>query len=266
MNRLAPSLFSNLCARLALAFVALFFVLGIAFLALTNWSNNRYYQEVTQNLNQSLAMYIVQRAPLIQNGVVNKTAMTELANLVMTVNPIVEVYLLDPSGKVLTHTLPADTPIRPEISIQPLQNWLNKSQPFPIVGDNPRASHGERAFSVWPVMDSDQLAGYLYVILGGQNVQSLSDSLRGSYILKQSLAGLAVILLFAIISALLIFAVLTSPLRKLAQQMDNFQQQELNVHKSPKSELVTDTRDEIAYLSSAFFAMRTRIREQMQKL
>lgn len=63
MNRLAPSLFSNLCARLALAFVALFFVLGIAFLALTNWSNNRYYQEVTQNLNQSLAMYIVQRAP-----------------------------------------------------------------------------------------------------------------------------------------------------------------------------------------------------------
>lgn len=266
MNRLAPGLFSNLCARLALAFVALFFVLGIAFLGLTNWSNNRYYQEVTQNLNQSLAMYIVQRAPLIQAGVVNKTAMTELATLVMTVNPIVEVYLLDPSGKVLTHTLPPDALIRPEISIQPLQDWLNKSRPFPILGDNPRAGQGERTFSVWPVMDDGQLAGYLYVILGGQNVQSLSDSLHGSYILKQSFIGLAVILLFAIISALLIFAVLTNPLRKLAQQMDNFQQQELHLHTSATQEPIVGTRDEIAYLSSAFAAMRSRIREQMQKL
>ncbi len=266
MKRLAPGLFSNLCARLALAFVALFLVLGIAFLTLTHWSNNRYYQEVTQNLNQSLAMYIVQRAPLIQDGIVNTTAMTDLATLVMTVNPIVEVYLLDPSGKVLTHTLPADTQIRPEISTQPLQHWLNKSQPFPILGDNPRAGQGERVFSVWPVTDNEELAGYLYVILGGQNAQSLSDSLRGSYILKQSFAGLAVILLFAIVSATLIFAVLTSPLRKLAQQMDNFQQQELQLRTSPSHETTTPIRDEIAYLSSTFTAMRARIRDQMQKL
>ena len=77
MNRLRLGLFSNLCARLALAFVGLFLMLGLAFLALSNWSNNRYYEEVTQNLNQSLAMYIVQRAPLIHNDIVNQTAMTE---------------------------------------------------------------------------------------------------------------------------------------------------------------------------------------------
>ena len=263
MNRLAPSILSNLCARLALAFVGLFLVLGLAFLALTKWSNDRHYEEVTQNLNQNLAMYIVQRAPLIHNNQVNQSAMTELATLVMTVNPIVEVYLLDPNGKILTHTLPAEAVVRPQIAIAPLQDWLDKKRPFPILGDNPRALNEQRVFSVWPVTDNDALAGYLYVILGGQNVQSLSDSLRGSYILKQSLAGLAVILLFAIVSALLIFAVLTNPLRKLAQQMDNFQQQELN---SNYSSVITPISDEIAYLSSAFAAMRNRIREQMQTL
>lgn len=266
MNRLTPGLFSNLCARLALAFVGLFLVLGLAFLALTNWSNNRYYEEVTQNLNQSLAMYIVQRAPLIHNNIVNQTAMTELATLVMTVNPIVEVYLLDPTGKVLTHTLPADTVLRTQVSIQPLQDWLAKKRPFPISGENPRANQGERVFSVWPVMDEGKLAGYLYVILGGQNVQSLSDSLRGSYILKQSLAGLGVILLFAIVSALLMFAVLTNPLRKLAQQMDDFQQQEFQSQTINTPTTIMPTSDEIAYLSSAFTAMRNRIHEQMQKL
>lgn len=260
MKRLITNLFSNLCARLALAFAALFLVLGVAFLVLTNWSNNRYYQEVTQNLNQSLAMYIAQRAPLIQNGIINKTAMTELATLVMTVNPIVEVYLLDPSGKVLTHTLQTDTPIRAQISTQPLQEWLNKSKPFPILGDNPRANQGERVFSVWPVMEDEKLAGYLYVILGGQNVQSLSDSLRGSYILQESLTGLAAITLFAIFSATIIFAVLTKPLRKLAQQMNEFQQQEL------KSNEVINNSDEIVYLSATFSVMRQRIHEQFQKL
>ena len=266
MNRLTPGLFSNLCVRLALAFVGLFLVLGLAFLALTNWGNNRYYEEVTQNLNQSLAMYIAQRAPLIHNNIVNQTAMAELSTLVMTVNPIVEVYLLDATGKVLTHTLPTDTVLRTQVSIEPLQDLLAKKHPFPILGENPRANQGERVFSVWPVMDEAKLAGYLYVILGGQNVQSLSDSLRGSYILKQSLAGLGVILLFAIVSALIIFAVLTNPLRKLAQQMDDFQQQELQSQTIKTPATITPTSDEIAYLGSAFTAMRNRIHEQMQKL
>lgn len=264
MHRIVTNLFSNLCARLALAFVGLFLVLGIAFIALTNWSNNRYYEEVTQNLNQSLAMYIVQRAPLIHNNIVNQTAMKELATLVMTVNPIVEVYLLDPNGNVLSHTLPADTVLRTQVSIQPLQDLLTKTRPFPITGDDPRALNSERIFSVWPVEDEDKLVGYLYVILGGKDVQSLSDSLHGSYILKQSFVGLGLILLFAITSALLIFVVLTSPLRKLAQQMDNFQKQELQSFHSPRP--LTASGDEIAYLSSAFTAMRNRIYEQMRKL
>ena len=256
-----PKMFTSLCARLALAFVALFFILGLAFLSLANWSNNRYYQEITQNLNKSLAMYIAQRAPLIINGNINESAMNELGNLVMTVNPIVEVYLLSPQGDILSHTLPKETILRHRISTQPIDQWLAAEQPYPITGDDPRSETSERVFSVSPVMDNEKLAGYLYVILGGQNYQSLSDSLRGSYILKQSLAGLAAIILFAIFSATLIFAVLTSPLRKLAQEMNEFQRQELKA-----AELADSKGDEITYLSATFKAMRKRIQDQLQKL
>jgi signal transduction histidine kinase len=256
-----PKILTSLCARLALAFVALFFILGLAFLSLANWSNNRYYQEITQNLNKSLAMYIAQRAPLISDGKINESAMSELGNLVMTVNPIVEVYLLSPKGDILSHTLPKETIVRHKISTQPIAQWLAAEQPYPITGDDPRSATSERVFSVSPVMDKEQLAGYLYVILGGQTYQSLSDSLRGSYILKQSLAGLAAIILFAIFSATLIFAALTSPLRKLALEMNEFQRQELKA-----AELIDNKGDEIAYLSATFKAMRKRIQEQLQKL
>lgn len=254
-------LFTTLCARLALAFVALFFVLGMVFLLLANWSNNRYYQEVTQNMNKSLAMYIAQRAPMITGGHVNEQAMTELATLVMTVNPIVEVYLLDPQGKILSHTLPKQTIVREQISIAPIIQWLNASEPYPIVGEDPRSIERGRVFSVSPVMDGEHLAGYLYVILGGQAYQSLSESLRSSYIVKQSLVGLAALTLFAIFSATLIFAVLTGPLRRLAQQMNAFQQQEL------KATTIENIKgDEIAYLDATFAAMRERIQDQLHKL
>src|SRR3982751_1353431 len=114
MNRL----FTGLYARLALAFAALFFVVGFAFLALTNWSNNRYYQEITQNMNKSLAMYIAQREPLIHQGIVNERAMKELGSLVMVVNPIVEVYLLDTQGKILSYAVPKETLVRTYVALE----------------------------------------------------------------------------------------------------------------------------------------------------
>lgn len=259
--------FSNLCARLAFSFVALFLVLGFAFLALTNWSNNRYYQETTQSLNKSLAMYIAQREPLINRGIINESAMKELAGLVMTVNPIVEVYLVDMNGKIITHALPKETVVRNRIAVAPIQNFLAGKIPYPISGDDPRSLTGERIFSASPVMDGKTPAGYLYVILGGQAYQTLTQSLRSSYIVQQSLAGLAVITLFALASAILIFAVLTSPLRKLAQEMNQFEKKELL--QEPFSKLaptIKDTGDEIAYLAATFAAMRQRIRDQLEKL
>jgi signal transduction histidine kinase len=257
MNRL----FTGLYARLALAFATLFFFVGFAFLALTNWSNNRYYQEITQNMNKSLAMYIAQREPLLHKGVVNERAMKDLGSLVMVVNPIVEVYLLDTQGKILSYAVPKDTLVRTHVAIAPIQTLLAGKQPFPITGDDPRAHNRDRIFSAFPVTDGPATVGYLYVILGGQTYQTLTQSLRSSYIVQQSLAGLVALTLFAIASALLIFAVLTSPLRKLAKAMNEFQLNELK-----SSAVNANQGDEISYLSATFTAMRQRINEQLEKL
>ena len=110
----------SLYGRLAAVFVFLLCILGAGVLALTNWSHNLYYQEVTQKLNKSLAMYIVQRAPLIEQGQVNKNRVKELADLAMVVNPIVEVYVLDTQGQILAHSLPPETIVHTRIDVRPL--------------------------------------------------------------------------------------------------------------------------------------------------
>lgn len=255
------TIFASLCARLVFAFVVLFFIVGFAFVGLTNWSNNRYYQEITQTLNKSLAMYIAQREPLINNGIVNERAMKELGSLVMVVNPIVEVYLLDTQGKILSYAVPKETLVRTHVNLLPIQTLLANNQPFPITGDDPRAQNHDRIFSAFPVTDGNKTAGYLYVILGGKTYQTFTQSLRSSYIVQQSLAGLAALTFLAIASAALIFAVLTSPLRKLARAMNELQSSELKSSTIPQT-----TGDEIHYLAATFCAMRQRIQEQLKKL
>lgn len=250
-----------LVARLVLAFLALFVLIGFAFLMLANWSNNRYYEEVTQNLNQSLAMYIAQREPLISQGVVNAQAMKTLAELVMVVNPIVEVYLLDSQGFILTHALADHELVLKRVALEPIQHYLNKSQHTPIVGNDPRSAFHQKVFSVFPVMDGDQQAGYLYVVLGGQAFQSLAESIRGSYIVQLSVAALLAIIIFAVIGAAVIFMALTRPLRQLALSMNEFQQQELKNAMGAQPD-----EDEIVYLQRSFESMRERIRDQLQKL
>lgn len=254
-----PSL--SLATRLALAFAALFLMVGAAFFVLANWSNNRYYQEITQTLNKNLAMYITQRQPLIKNGQVNRQAMTDLAELAMVVNPIVEVYLLDNEGNILAHALPANSIIRDHVALKPITDWLQNKKRYPITGADPRSLKNERIFSVSPVLDQGKPAGYLYVLLGGQTFQTLATSLQSSYIMQLSFGVVAALIIFAIASAVMIFAVLTKPLRQLAQEMNQFQQQEF---KSPT--IGQSSGDELAYLQRAFTAMRGSIREQLNKL
>lgn len=251
----------TLGARLAIAFAGLFLLIGAIFFILANWSTHRYYQEITQTLNKDLAMYIAQRQPLIEKGQVNQKAMKDLAELAMVVNPIVEVYLLDNEGKILAHALPEPSLVRDRVNVKPIIHWLQGNNRYPITGDDPRSIHHERIFSVSPVLDQGQPAGYLYVLLGGQLFQTLATSLQGSYIMQLSLGVVAALILFAIASAAVIFAVLTKPLRKLAQDMNQFQQQEF------KSPVIGSAKgDEITYLQRAFTAMRDNIREHLHKL
>ncbi|BFM19433.1 sensor histidine kinase [Gilvimarinus japonicus] len=253
--------FSTLYARMSLVLIVLFASIGVAYLVLVYWSSNRYYQEMTQSLNRSLGMYIVNRAPLIDNGVVNHAAMQELAELVMVVNPIVEVYLTDASGKILDHAFPESELVQPRIDVAPIEAWLNDERPLPITGTDPRTGRTDKVFSAWPVEDDGQRVGYLYVVLGGKLYQSLRDSLTESYVLRLSLGGLIAIVLFALITAVLIFAAMTKPLRRLARDMQNFQRVELNVAHSGAA-----SGDEIAYLHDTFHRMQAKIHDQLQRL
>lgn len=252
----------SLRTRLSLSFLLLFSVIGLSYVSLILWSSDRHYQEITQRINRSLAMYIVDRAPLITQGQVNYEAMTELSNLVMVVNPIVEVYLLNAQGQIVAQGIPADDVLRTQVDLAPIQRWLAQPEQTPVLGTDPRANAGAKVFSAFPVGTADNPEGYLYVILGGANVSTLSDSLKGSYSLQLAAGAILALLIFGLVAGVLLFSLLTRPLRNLSAAMQQFARQQQLLTSAD----IRQNPNEIVAMTETFSAMQARIIAQMQSL
>lgn len=252
----------RLYAQLTLALLGLFLVVALAFVGLMHWSSGRYSAEVTQRLNSSLAMYIASREPLLTAEGVNREAMAELAHLVMTINPGVEVYLLDREGRILDHALPEGSVVRQRVDPAPIRALLSGEANPPVMADDPHSPQGRQIFSAAPIKVGDRTQGYLYVGLASEEYQTVADSLRGSHILRLTLAGVAGIAVFALASGALIFGVMTRPLTRLSERMARFQREDLGI----EAETTRSDGSEVAVIARTFDAMRARIDEQLERL
>jgi signal transduction histidine kinase len=238
-------------------------LLGVTVLWVAQLTSEMYSQEVTQKLNGSIAMYVTQQQQLISNGVVNQGAMDVLAQRTMTINPTVEVYLTDPSGKIISHVIPANEVTQKRVSLKPIQQFLSGEATFPIFGDDPRNKGVEKVFSVSPVMENSEVVGYLYAVLGGKKYDSLKTAVEQSYILQMGAITIIGSLILAVFAALTIFFFLTRRLRALRTRVENFQ---ADYHGNSDLLAPLVIRDEIDQLSASFHEMARHIRQQFEAL
>src|SRR6185295_1420516 len=104
--------------------------------------------------------------------------------------------------------------------------------------DDPRDTSRRKIFSVTPVDD-----GYLYVILAGEQYDSVMSHIRASWILQQSVMLAVAALLFALAAGLLLFGAMTRRLRNLARAVESNSDMRLPVNGSG---------DEVDRLAHAF--------------
>jgi two-component system OmpR family sensor kinase len=259
-------MFRSLYSKLAAVLTGLFFLVGLAFVALTVFSTDLYQQEVIQKLNSQLAEHIVKQKLLMQNNRINEDVLKEVFHMLMIINPSIEIYLLDPQGNILAFSAPKGKVKRKRVDLRPIESWLDGNATLPVRGDDPRDPHGKKVFTVAPISEKGQVEGYLYVILGGEVYDSVVDKFRGSFILKLSIWVIFGSLLFALIAGLLLFGMLTGRLKRLVGVVDAFKKGEpLNQIKLPVKGKEY-ARDEIDRLSETFKQMAERINTQMEKL
>jgi signal transduction histidine kinase len=200
--------------RLLVATIALLAASAVAGCLILARAARGYSDELTQHLNRNIAMYVVAEAPLIRAGRVDEAQLTRLARQAMVVNPMAEVYLLDPAGHVVGSR--GERPLKTtRVRLAPLREFLSPTAHRPIYGDDPRGDGMPRVFSTAEIHDGSRLQGYVYVVLGGAASEGAAATLAGSHILRAGVTTSLIVLVLTAIAAWALTGWLVRPLSRL---------------------------------------------------
>jgi signal transduction histidine kinase len=255
----------TLYGRIALAFA----LLMLSFGTLLGWlyfTTVKYQQEeLVQRLNRGLAKHIADHWQLLDPRGLDRKATEELFHMLMVVNPSIEVYLLDRSGKIEAHLAPPGHLKRDRIDLAPLQRFLAGAS-VPILGDDPRSESESKIFSAALLIRNGEVQSYLYVILAGEAYQQLAADLWQGRAFRTAGWTMAGALFLTLLFGLLVFAAITRRLDALTASVSMLEQEGFSGPIAFPAALRDGGRDEISRLTHAFRQMAERIARQFTEL
>jgi signal transduction histidine kinase len=233
--------------------------------------------ETSQKLYLNLADNIVNDLGVISNNQFDIELIEDAFATMMILGPNIELYVLDRTGKVITFNVPEEKIRRTHIGLQPIITFIRHKTRLPILGDDPRAINRQKIFSAAAVYEENNsignkvanktLIGYLYIIIGGEDYDSISSALRINNAWRISIFGVTTALGFLLIASLLLFYALTRPLRQLTKEIKAFEQSDFKVNIPLQfTALKYAKKDEIHQLRQSFQQMQQRIIEQLEHL
>jgi signal transduction histidine kinase len=220
----ARSIFSRLYWKIATIFLLLLTALAAIYVYLTAYSAQRYFEATHQRLNREVAAHIVKFMAPFQNGKVNKKEAERIFFNVMVTNPSVEVYLLDTAGHILTYQAPAGKVKLKQVSLKPIEQFIQAEGQIFIRGDDPRHANIQKIFSAAKVQQGQRIAGYIYVVLTSEEYISETQLLFKSHVLRLGGVTITITLVAALIIGLLAFWVITKNLNQIIQTVKKFRE------------------------------------------
>lgn len=260
----------TLYGKLALALVGLLSLLGVVYGAFNLYSSQLFLQELNQRFNRDLARQLLVQRDLASGTWLDKEAIADLFSYYMHINPAIEIYLLDTEGKILAFEAPQMQIKRERVDLEPIRRFLSGEEAYPILGDDPRDTSSLKTFSAAAIPMQGPPRQYLYVVLSGEDYDSLRALLQDSYFLQVSTLAVAGSILFGLFAGLFVFNLLTRRLHRLTTVMEAFRGSNFQKH-SPyaggrdAAELIR-RGDEIDALGGTFDQMAETLIEQMQAL
>lgn len=256
------SLFGSLYAKLASILVLILLTMGFVYGFITFSVTHDYLQEITQKFNHDLAKNLVGERDIVVNGEINTQALKQTFHDYMTVNPNIEIYLLDLQGKILSYSADPGKVQRKSVALEPINAFFQGKL---LPGDDPRSFTLRKTFSVTYVPTQENPEGYLYVVLRGEEFDQVNQALQDNYFIQYSLLSLLISLSIGLLLGLFLFYTITRRLRNLSIAMSDFTKNGFSTYPEPKL-VDKQYQDEIGQLASSFNVMAEHTITQMRKL
>ena len=219
--------FNSLYWKISAVFFLLLAAVGVTYIYITHNSSSTYLDEVNQLLNHNTAKNIVENSTNFYNGKVIQPALEEMFHHVMAINPSLEVYLLDTTGKIIAWFPPEKKIVLNSIHLAPVLFFINDSTSRCIKGDDPLNPNEQKVFSASPLTMNNMLYAYIYVVLAGKEYTAASDFLFGNYLMQVSTRTMLLTLIATLLIGLLIIRVITKNYSNILSVMQQFRQGDL---------------------------------------
>lgn len=260
MQKASTSLWQSLFWRIAGSFLLILLLLGGVYLFIILHTTRSYYDETTQRLHADVAKSMLMEVVPFKEGEVDEDAVGKIMHSMMAVNPGLEVYLLDPQGKILTFVVFKEKVRLNYVSLEPIKKFLQTEGHELVYGDDPKNPGEEKVFSATPVYEGDKLQGYVYMILESEKLDTVFGALNDSYLLKVGLQYFTLALSTASILSLVVLWGLTKNLRKVIHTVRQFEGGNLNAR------IQVDSKTEIAALASTFNSMADTLLRNIEEI
>ena len=256
----------TLHGKVSLILLALFLATAAFNVFWTLHSVRYQLMSAEQRFNRGLADYLVKHefdeGELADAG----KKLEHSFEMLMDINPSIELYLLDPEGQILAYSAPKGHVVRNKVAVTSIEEYLSPTSNLPILGDDPRHVWRQKPFSAAAVSMEGLQKGYLYIILGGEEHDSFFDLFTGNSIFRISLLVSLSALLFLFATVFLLFRLATVRHRRLALAMEEFRQSDFSAPVQMTTEAGKSGGDEIDLLETVFTEMSERIGEQIGEL
>lgn len=254
-------------ARLSIALALLLLAYG-AFVALIGRHlAHEQAQESLQRLSHGLARHIVSHWPEVAEpdpAGADRAARGALLQMLMTVNPGVQVYLLDADGRVQHYIGEPGMVRQHQVDLDAVRAFL-AGAPLPLRGTDPMGTGVPRIFSaaMFPPRPGDtRPPGYLYVVLDGSAREQVSAQVGADRLWRGIALAAAAGLLATLALGVFTFRRLSLPLRRLAAEMNGYQRRQAGVVPAAGHPPVGD---EVKTLARAFGDLVERIDAQAER-
>lgn len=257
----------TLSQRLSLVFTVVLLFCAAVTCGVHIYSSNLYGNAMVQRLSAGLAQQIVITEPLLDNrGQVNHRTLKSLFERLMTLNPSVELYIVSPEGRLLVEAAPPGHIKRRYINIAPLKKFLSGAV-WPVYGDDPRSVNKKKVFSTAPLYLRDDLKGYLYIILQGEELNALTDAAWTKALWNALYWSLFLVVICGLLSGMLVWYWVTRPIQQLTENVSGIEQDSISAIKQLAIQRpATPPSNEVEILHNAFIELARKISCQWDQL
>lgn len=256
----------SLYHRLAFSICCAFIIMASLLFYWSNYLAEQSKFQAEQKLHLQLAEHLAHDNPLLQDGVYDKKALKKLFHTLMLLGPAFEFYFLDPAGNIITYSADENKIKKQSVELSPLVALISNPEEVPIFGDDPRNVDKQKIFSVAPIYRDNNLQGYLYIIIGGEIYDSIFSQVNNDENLQQYSVLLISALLFLLLTLLALFRYFTSPIKKLAKEMQSIKAVKFDQSKVSLTQWQQNKNNEVHMLGNAFTEMVTQINLQLAQL